>query len=70
MELVEKSPTSKWSKIIKAMNLSDKGFSVVVRSSDKQILNDTMRYFEPQQILFKDMSDAFKNGEMFVTNIN
>lgn len=52
------------------MNLSDKGFSVVVRNSDKQILNDTMRYFEPQQILFKDMSDAFKNGEMFITNIN
>lgn len=68
-ELVAKSPSSKWSKIVKAMGFSENAFTVVVRKSDKKILNDTMRYFQPKEILYKDMNDAFKNGEIFVTNI-
>lgn len=68
-ELAEKSPSSKWSKIVKAMGLSENAFTVVVRKSDKEILNDTMRYFQPKEILYKDLNDAFKSGEIFVTNI-
>lgn len=55
---------AKWSKLYKAMKMSDNGLMVVLQKADGKIDESTYKYFDPQKITYQLLSDSFKKGKI------
>ena len=55
---------AKWSKLYKAMKMSDNGLMVVLQKADGKIDESTYKYFDPQKITYQLLSDSFKEGKI------
>lgn len=65
----EKNRKSAWTKLFKAMNMSDNGFAVLVRKSDKSLDMSTFKYFDPEKITEPQIVQSLKDGKIVVMPI-
>ena len=60
---------AKWSKLYKAMKMSDNGLMVVLQKADGKIDESTYKYFDPQKITDDLIANSLKDGKLVVLPI-
>ncbi len=60
---------AKWSKLYKAMKMSDNGLMVVLQKADGKIDESTYKYFDPQKITYDLIYNDLKEGKIVIVPI-
>lgn len=70
-ELAERKSNQQnsWSKLFKAMKMSDNGFALVLRKADKNVDTSTLKYFDPEKITEPLLIQSLRDNKIFIMPI-
>ncbi len=65
-ELAEKeaNKNTNWTKLYRAMKMSDNGFAIIIKKADGKVDMDTLKYFDPEKITEPQILDSLREGKM------